>query len=169
MAILKQLSRQKRIEFFFGNLDKNASILEIGAGSGWVGSYLKNKGYKNYIGLDIKPGGADIVGDIKDSRSLPFSEEQFDIIIAFEVIEHVDCLRECHYFLKRDGLLMLTTPLPSMDWLCRLFEILGLNQKRTSPHCNLVDIQRIPGFITKEYAIIGLMGQWGIYRKINEA
>ena len=107
-----------------------------------------------------------MVGDIKNVGSLPFKPKQFDVIIAFEVIEHVDLLDECRYFLKDDGLLMLTTPLPEMDWMCQIFETIGLNQKRTSPHCNLINIKKISGFKTEKYCIVGLMGQWGVYRRV---
>ncbi len=164
MRLLADISRRKKIDYFFVNLPKSASILEIGAGSGWVGSYFRTNGYKNYIGLDLE-GTADVIGDIKDVSSLPFKSNQFDVIIAFEVIEHVDLLEECRFFLKEGGLLMLTTPLPQMDWMCYLFEKIGLNQKRTSPHCNLTNIKKLPGFRNEKYNIVGFMGQWGIYKK----
>lgn len=166
MPLLTDLSRRKKIGYFFGAIPKNASILEIGAGSGWVGSYFRTNGYANYVGLDLE-GSADVIGDIKDVEALPFRHGQFDVIVAFEVIEHVDFVEESRQLLKDGGLLMLTTPLPEMDWMCLIFEKLGLNQKRTSPHCNLTHIRHLPGFSTERYNIVALMGQWGIYRKVK--
>lgn len=166
MPLLSDISRKKKIEFFLRTIPKNASVLEIGAGSGWVGSFLKMNGYTDYVGLDLE-GTVDVIGDIKDVDSLPFESNQFDVIIVFEVIEHVDLLEECRYLLKNGGLLMLTTPLPSMDWLCFIFEKIGLNQKRTSPHCNLTRIEKFPGFSTEIFRIVGFMAQWGIYKKLE--
>jgi len=165
MPFLTDISRSKKINYFLRYIPKNVSILEIGSGSGWVGSYFKANGYTNYVGLDLE-GTADVIGDIKVIDSLPFKPKQFDVIIAFEVIEHVDLLEECLYFLKDSGSLMLTTPLPTMDWMCYIFEKIGLNQKRTSPHCNLTNIKNLPGLSTEKYSIVGFMGQWGVYRKL---
>ena len=165
MPLLSNYAKRKKINFFLKKIPKDAFIMEVGAGSGWVGEYLKENGYLNYIGMDIQ-GSADVIGDIKNINSLPFKPSQFDVIIAFEVIEHVPLLDECRYFLKDGGLLMLTTPLPQMDWLCKLLENLGLNQKRTSPHDHLVNIKRLSNFMTEKYKIVGFMGQWGTYQKI---
>jgi len=164
MPILSDIARTKKIFFFLDKIKKTDKILEIGAGSGWAGEYLKSNNYNSYIGMDIE-GTADVIGDIKNIPSLPFNPGQFDIIIAFEVIEHVDLIKECHYFLKPEGLLLLTTPLPQMDWLCFLFEQIGLNQKRTSPHSNLTNIKKLPGFSTIKYELVVLIGQLGIYNK----
>jgi 2-polyprenyl-3-methyl-5-hydroxy-6-metoxy-1,4-benzoquinol methylase len=164
MPLLTDFARKKKIRYFLDSIPGEASILEIGAGSGWVGAHLRATGHAGYVGMDLE-GGADVNGDIKALEALPFTRGQFDVIIAFEVIEHVDLLEECRFLLRDGGQLMLTTPLPSMDWLCQLFEAIGLNQKRTSPHCNMTDIRTLPGFATERFDIVGFMGQWGIYRK----
>jgi len=164
MPLLSEYARRKKIRYFLEPIPREASILEIGAGSGWVGAHLRASGHAAYVGMDLE-GDADVIGDIKALESLPFTAGQFDVIIAFEVIEHVDLLAECRYLLREGGQLMLTTPLPSMDWLCQAFEAIGLNQKRTSAHCNLTDIRTLPGFTTERFDIVGFMGQWGIYRK----
>lgn len=168
MPVLTDFVRKKKCEYYFANLPKDAAILEIGCGGGWVGEYLKKNSYKNYIGMDLT-GPADVVGSIKDLHSLPFKPSQFDAIIAFEVIEHVDLVKECHYLLKDNGLLMLTTPVPEMDWLCYILEKIGLFQQRTSPHDNLTHIKRLNGFSTVKFNIVNFVGQWGIYKKTGSA
>jgi 2-polyprenyl-3-methyl-5-hydroxy-6-metoxy-1,4-benzoquinol methylase len=51
-----------------------------------------------------------------DARRLPFPKESFDIIIAFQLIEHIlkkqvkDFLSEAERVLKKEGLLLITTP-----------------------------------------------------------
>lgn len=133
MPLLSQYAQTKKIDYFLNKIPKQAKILEIGGGSGWVGDYLKQNGYNHYVGMDIIPP-ADVVGDIRDWRSLGLKEQSFDVIVAFEVVEHVDCFKECFDLLKMGGKLMLTSPVPHMDWTMQLLEVVGLNQKRTSPH-----------------------------------
>jgi hypothetical protein len=67
--------------------------------------------------------------------------------------------------LKPGGILMLTSPLPHMDWLMRFLERIGLNQKRTSPHVNLTDFKKIPFFKEKHIKTIGFLSQWGVFVK----
>lgn len=102
MPLLSQYARKKKIEYFLKRIPKQARVLEIGSGSGWVGNYLKQNGWSNYVGIDVVPP-ADIVGDIRDWKSLRLGEQSFDVIIAFEVIEHIDCFKECYELLKPRG------------------------------------------------------------------
>lgn len=108
---------------------------------------------------------ADILGNILDWKDLGIKDESFDIIIALEVIEHVDFLHECLNILKPNGLLMLASPVPHMDWLCWLLELVGINQKRTSPHKNLIYFKCITLFEPLEIKTVGFIGQWGKFRK----
>jgi predicted SAM-dependent methyltransferase len=116
------------------------------------------------MGIDLRKG-ADIVGDIRNWKDLGLKPESFDVIIAFEVVEHVPCFQECFDLLTPGGLLMLTSPVPHMDWACWLLERLGLNQKRSSPHKHLVYFGRVPLFEPVRLRTIALMAQWGIFRK----
>jgi len=102
MPLLSDLARAKKIDFFLKPLLKEARILEIGSAGGWVGDFLKSNGWKDYIGLDLFPP-ADIVGDIRHWVDLGLKERSFDVIIAFEVVEHVDCFKECFDLLKPGG------------------------------------------------------------------
>ena len=65
---------------------KPENVLEIGIGNGFVSQYLKNRNI-NIVTLDIderlKP---DISGSILD---IPFADESFDTIAAYEVLEHL--------------------------------------------------------------------------------
>lgn len=167
MPLLSQYAQTKKIEYFLKKIPKEARILEIGGGSGWVGDYLKQNGYKHYVGMDIVPP-ADVVGDIREWRKLGLKEQSFDVIIAFEVVEHVDCFQECFDLLKPGGKLMLTSPVPHMDWAMQLLELVGLNQKRTSPHDHLVYFEDVPCFRDKDIRTVGFLAQWGIFTKIDK-
>ncbi len=116
---------------------------------------------RHYTGIDLRPP-ADIVGDIRQWRRLGLRPESFDVVIAFEVVEPVDCLKDCYDLLQPGDLTMLTTAVPCMDWALKLLEKIGLSQTRTSPHDHLVRVSRVAGFEHKKVRIVGLMSQWAI-------
>lgn len=63
-----------------------SSVLEIGVGSKFTSTYLKNKGC-NIVTLDISRDlGPDYVGSV---LSLPFRDNSFDVVCCFEVLEHL--------------------------------------------------------------------------------
>lgn len=161
VPLLSRIARKKKIDFFFSRIPKDSRILEVGCGDGWAGEYLRRNGWHGYVGLDIKPP-ADIVGDILRWKELGLEEGSFDVIIAFEVVEHVDCFAACHALLKPGGKLMVTTPLPRADRVLRMLERCGLSQKRTTPHDHLVDLKQVPYFREKEIRIVGLLSQWAV-------
>lgn len=164
MPALSDYAQRKKIRHFLEPLAKDARILEIGCGSRWVGSYLKANGWSNYVGADLV-SPADIVGDIRDWRSLGLAPASFDAIVAFEVIEHVDLTAEALALLKPGGLLLLTSPVPHMDWFMKLLEAVGLNQRRTSPHDHLVYLEDLRWFEAVSLRRVAGLSQWGILRK----
>ena len=164
MPMLSDYAQKRKIDYFLKPIAKDAKILEIGSGEGWVGSFLKSDGWNAYIGLDIE-GPADVVGDIKDWKKIGLKPNSFDVIIAFELIEHVDCVQECYDLLREGVKLMLTSPVPHFDWFLKILENIGLNQKRTSPHSNLVYFQKIPLFKPEKLKTVAGLSQWGIFTK----
>jgi 2-polyprenyl-3-methyl-5-hydroxy-6-metoxy-1,4-benzoquinol methylase len=164
MPLLSDYARRKKIEFFFGDVPKDARILEVGSGEGWVGTYLRQNGWTNYLGVDIKPP-ADIVGDLREWQKIGLKANSYDVIVAFEVVEHVDLYQEMFDLLKPNGRLLVTTPVPHMDWACKTLERIGLNQKRTSPHDHLIYFKEIPLFEPVDTRVVKLIGQWGKFRK----
>ena len=167
MPLLSDYAKRRKIRHFLDPIPKDAQILEIGCGSGWVGNYLRQHGWKGYVGLDLV-APADYVGGINDWRKLGLEPESFDVIIAFEVVEHVDCFRECYDLLKHGGKLLLTSPFPPADRLLRVLEWAGLNQKRTSPHDHLVYFHDVAEFERKEIKIVAQLSQWGTFEKRDQ-
>jgi 2-polyprenyl-3-methyl-5-hydroxy-6-metoxy-1,4-benzoquinol methylase len=163
VPLLSDIARKKKAAYFFRDLPANARVLEVGCGSGWVQGYLRQSG-ADYVGLDVVPP-ADVVGDVRDWRSLGLAPESFDAVVAFEVVEHVDCFRACHDLLKPGGRMLITTPLPHRDWVMKLLERAGLNQPRTSPHDHLVYLDRVPLFAEKRVKVVAGLSQWGVFVK----
>lgn len=164
MPVLSQLARRKKLDYFFADVTPETRILEVGCADRWLGRQLRTQGLLNNTGLDVMPG-ADVVGDIRNWPQLGLKPESFDLIVAFELIEHIDCFSEVFALLRPGGRMFLTSPVPHMDWACKLLERIGLNQKRTSPHSHLRDFNSIPFFEVIEIRKVGYMAQWGKFRK----
>lgn len=66
---------------------KPENVLEIGCGTGVTASYLTKKSSAEVTTLDIDLElDPDVGGSI---HRLPFSENHFDTVVAFEVLEHI--------------------------------------------------------------------------------
>lgn len=135
-------------------------ILDLGCGNMWLSNYLKEKGY-DVSGFSLaKP--ADMVGDV---RTYKFKKNYYDAVLAIEMVEHVDCFAEIKKMLRPNGLLIITTPTPRLDWFCLLMEKIGLFQSRgDTPHNYLIylkDIRIFKPVIIKTYLFI----QFGVFKK----
>lgn len=142
MPLLSELSRRNKVALLDRHLTAESSILEIGSGSGWCSQHLKGAGH-HVTTIDIVPP-ADVVGDILNWESLGLSRHSFDAVVAFEVIEHVDCTAAITELCRPGGLVFLSSPHPNWDWVMQILETAGLNQRRTSPHDHLVDFRTLP-------------------------
>jgi 2-polyprenyl-3-methyl-5-hydroxy-6-metoxy-1,4-benzoquinol methylase len=157
------VTRRKKLEFFFAGIDRDARILDVGCADGWVGRWADAHGFHNVVGLDVAEP-ADIVGDVRDWRQLGLQPSSFDVILAFDVIEHADVASAMIDLLKPGGRLMVTTPVPKFDWVCKIGEALGLFQRRTSPHTHLVDVREYPGFRCERRVVRAGIVQWAVLR-----
>ncbi|HET7753597.1 MAG TPA: class I SAM-dependent methyltransferase [Anaeromyxobacteraceae bacterium] len=168
MPLLSTIARRRKVEYFFSGVPRGARILEIGCGDGWLRPALEARGFTRHVGLDLRPP-ADVVGDVNAWREIGLAPGSFDVIVAFEVVEHVDCFAACLDLLAPGGSLFVTTPVPQRDWVMRILEALRLNQKRTSPHDYLVDLRNVTGFSERRVEIMGGLSQWAVLRKDSAA
>lgn len=152
--LISEISRKRKLRLLLDNLEPSVSILEVGAGSGWFSDQLRNNGHA-VTTLDIE-APADIVGDITQWQQLGIAAHTFDAVVALEVIEHIDCLASLQSLCKPGGLIMLSSPHPNWDWVMKILEHIGLNQKRTSAHVNLTDFSTLsmPALVRKRPMLI---------------
>lgn len=53
MPFLGDLARRAKLQFFLGQLPKDARILEVGCADGWFGEYAVRHGWTHLVGVDI--------------------------------------------------------------------------------------------------------------------
>lgn len=142
---------QKR---FLGIVKKfsEGKVLEVGCGTGHVQSRLKN-----VVGMDItlsmlKKNRNNVV--CADAHSIPFKDGTFDVVYSIDVIEHVQnpgkMIGECKRVLKKNGILILTTPNGGMEIALDIAEELKLKLPE-GPHKflkfkELADLIKMNGF-----------------------
>ncbi len=117
---------------FAGRFAANKSILEIGCGAGYGVDYL-SRFASSIVAADIqkeaiaycqaKYGRDGITFMLADGTKLPFNASSFDMVISFQVIEHIEprnvlnYLSEIKRVLKEDGVFLVSTPNPKLRLL----------------------------------------------------
>lgn len=144
----------------FGNFDANvlfiertgavspqAKILEIGSGKGRLLSHFVRLGY-DIRGVEVNPAfiaeGRALYGDLPvqavGSTTLPAADETFDVVMSFDVLEHIPDpdahLREVSRVLKPGGYYLLQTP---NKWTNAVFETIRWRSLSSwkAEHCSL--------------------------------
>src|SRR5690349_1024653 len=69
-------------------VDRDARILDVGSADGPSVGWLR--GGTRHASLDLDPRGLGRNGVCGSALSLPFADASFDIVAAFDVIEHCD-------------------------------------------------------------------------------
>lgn len=103
---------------YFDKFDRNIKILDLGCHSGYFLNKLYEMGFKNLYAIDIadfatkKNYNLNIVNINKEN--FPFANESFDVVTAFQVLEHVEnyfhLMHEAHRVLKKDRLFIFSVP-----------------------------------------------------------
>jgi SAM-dependent methyltransferase len=105
-------------------LVRGRSVLDAGCGTGYGITALAHAGARRLVGVDISKeaveraseSNADLDVEIRrdDIEALPFADREFDVVVCFEVIEHVEepeaVLDELARVLAHDGILCISTP-----------------------------------------------------------
>ncbi len=106
-----------------GEISGESNVLEVGFGEGY-GTNLLSQTCRHIVGIDIdekvvnyaqkKYGAESCEFKYYDGHNIPFPDNFFDVVISFQVIEHVaddaGFISELHRVLKKGGKLYITTP-----------------------------------------------------------
>jgi SAM-dependent methyltransferase len=101
-----------------GFVRAGACILDVGSADGPSVAWLRERGSR--VAMDIDPRGL-APGDVCGSAlALPFRSGSFDVVAAFDVLEHVDpekgALSEFMRVLRPGGTLLLSVPAYQWAW-----------------------------------------------------
>lgn len=111
--------------FFAKNYCKGKSVLDIGCGFGLGSKYIHNSGAKRVLGIDYNDKVIEMAKRLEqngltfrklDANDISKIGEKFDVVIAFEIVEHLPISKVDSFLggistvLKKNGLLLLTTP-----------------------------------------------------------
>lgn len=108
-------------DFVTRRVSPESSVLEVGCGTGYGAQFL-SRSIKNVTATDVSDKAVQYVRTRYPSvtcvqahgTSLPFESERFDVLVSFQVIEHVQdvdaYLAEAHRILRPGGRFFLTTP-----------------------------------------------------------
>ncbi|WP_079575923.1 class I SAM-dependent methyltransferase [Krasilnikoviella flava] len=104
--------------------DDAADVLDVGSADGPSVGWLQ--GQRHHVTLDIDPRGlASGSGVCGSATALPFEDSVFDVVGAFDVVEHCDpeavVLAEVRRVLRPGGCFLLTVP--AYQWLWSDFDV----------------------------------------------
>jgi len=105
-------------------LVSGATVLDAGCGTGYGTQTLAMSGARRVVGVDISEeaiaysrrefSDEDCEFVLGDLEQLPFEEDSFDVVVCFEVIEHVEhrsaVIAELRRVLRPSGILVLSSP-----------------------------------------------------------
>jgi SAM-dependent methyltransferase len=130
--------------------ENDISILEIGGNIGTLAHRIFEAGYKNIYSTDIAPSaiayGKSVYPELRDrllvasQGQLPFPAHSFDLVMSFDVVEHlpdVDAhFQEVKRLLKADGRYIFQTPnkITNIPW--EIIDSRSLSDWKTL-HCSL--------------------------------
>jgi ubiquinone/menaquinone biosynthesis C-methylase UbiE len=120
LLYLKHLFAYEAVKKF---IPKKSSVIEVGCGEGYGTNYLSHN-VQHIVGLDInedviqhasrKYRSSKCSFKFYDGVNIPYDDSTFDVVVSFQVIEHVqddkNFLMEIQRVLKTGGTCLLTTP-----------------------------------------------------------
>lgn len=156
LEIIKSYLEQYRGE------KKSLKILNVGCGTGGTIKLLESYGTTQNVDVSdeaikyMKKSGFKNITKISDI-TLPFKDKSFDLVVAFDVLEHIEeqekALREWSRVLKKDGRVFITVP--AYQWLWSTHDV-SLQHKRRYTAKKLADVATANGLhkVKHSYAIV---------------
>ena len=131
-----------RKEFIFQQMkryvDFSSNIIEVGAGTGNVSMFLKQKGYLNISVGEMHLNGLKYAKSYGLDRCYQFDllcspfKNEFDVVCMFDVLEHIyddnKALLNSYQMLKPNGQIILTVP--AHKWLWHRGDAIGGHKRR---------------------------------------
>jgi len=133
-------------------------VLDVGCGTGFNVEYLVSNGYSHVTGLDFSNESLVFCRSRNltnlvcgDGARPPLRHESFDVIMALDLIEHLDddvqALQEFGRLLKFDGSLIIFTP--AFNFLWSLQDEVGHHRRRYTADELRQKLERVGLYIVK--------------------
>lgn len=160
-----------------GSKKNQPKLLNVGCGTGGTVDMLEGFGTLDNVDISddaikfMKQNGHTRVTKVKDIN-LPFKDATYDLVGAFDVLEHidkqVDALKEWKRVIKDDGSIVLTVP--AYQWLWTDHDV-SLHHKRRYTIKRLKQVAREAGLVLhkRSYAIVFSLPLVAGFRFINKA
>jgi ubiquinone/menaquinone biosynthesis C-methylase UbiE len=108
-------------------IEKKSAILDVGCNYGYFVGDLQNTGFQNVYGADISKEAIEYGTSkeiknlsLSDVANLPYRDNNFDIVLALDVIEHIEddaqALREIYRVTKHEGYSLIMVPAYMFLW-----------------------------------------------------
>ncbi len=153
---------QSYLRYAIHGKSKPIKILNVGCGTGGTIAMLEQFGLVENIDVSVeaikfmKQAGYKRITKT-DGKKVPFKDSTFDIVAAFDVLEHIEddkaALLEWKRVLKKDGAIVLSVP--AYQWLWSEHDV-SLHHKRRYTVPRLARLAREAGLSPKKksYAIV---------------
>lgn len=119
------------------------TVLDIGSADGPSASWLHD-GTRHLASLDIDPRGLGRNGVCGSALSLPFADASFDMVSAFDVIEHcdpeADALAEVARVLQPGGTFLMAVP--AYQWAWTDFDVANGHFRRYTKRRAVTSLER---------------------------
>jgi ubiquinone/menaquinone biosynthesis C-methylase UbiE len=151
--------RADKANSFFTETQRQGKILDIGCGS--CPYFLINTRFQEKYGIDPSIKATEVKKVIlkkmkATDQTLPFEDNFFDVVTMLAVFEHIekekvdDLLKEVKRVLKKEGLLVITTPSPWVDSLLHMMGRVGLiSSEEIEDHKHNHERVKIEGMLEK--------------------
>jgi len=156
-----------RYRFAYRNMKGGERVLDAGCGTGYGARLLREKAH-SVIGIDNSPLAVDYARQNfegpgvhfarMDCQILAFPASSFDLMVCFEVFEHLEShdhfLRECLRVLTADGSLILSTP----NMVTADLHMKSIGQSNPF-HINMLDLSGFRSVLNRHFQDVQMFGQ----------
>ncbi len=156
-----------RYRFAFKNMKGGERVLDAGCGTGYGSRLLREKA-DSVVGIDNSPlavgyaheqfAGPGVRFARMDCQRLAFPSSRFDLIVCFEVFEHLenhdDFLNECLRVLGPRGTLILSTP----NVVTADLHMKSIGQSNPF-HINMLDLSTFRRVLNRHFRDVQMFGQ----------
>lgn len=145
-------------------------VLDAGCGVGYGSALLAAAGARSVTGVDAfaaavlearqqdRHASTFLVGDLRD---LPLEDDSVDLVVCFEVIEHIDeqerLISELRRVLRPDGVLVVSTPVP------------GAIAVHNPHHVREIDAEQLAALLRSTFARVRVLAQHSAIASVLDA